>query len=155
MKCPGKFQIRYTRVPTEDGTGERQEPDLYETCSYCGSLRPETFIEMIQKPGVHWSGSDWKYGWPHKFYIDIPCEPYWSYVGGQYGPGDYKRIDYGWRSVRHHKFYSEHIIDRPDLFEQWSAVVTPKLGIRWFTDDDGRVMYEAPRGGFQSWGTNP
>ena len=26
-------------------------------------------IKKLQTPGTHFSGSDWKYGWPHKFYI--------------------------------------------------------------------------------------
>lgn len=52
---------------------ERSCPYQYDddgTCNYCGSIEPEKAIEFLKNPGSVFSGSDWKYGWPHKFYID-------------------------------------------------------------------------------------
>lgn len=44
-------------------------PMAFRTCSYCGSIHPEDLIEAI-KAGATLGGADWKYGWPHKFYVD-------------------------------------------------------------------------------------
>lgn len=44
----------------------------FRTCSYCGSIHPEDLVKAIAA-GAKLGGSDWKYGWPHKFYIsEIP-----------------------------------------------------------------------------------
>lgn len=42
----------------------------FRTCSYCGSMHPEDLLAALQA-GSRLGGSDWKYGWPHKFYIDV------------------------------------------------------------------------------------
>src|ERR1051326_7382781 len=56
MSCSGEFISR----------GDVKE------CSHCGSLSVEDAIKFLQTPGTQFSGSDWKYGWPHKFYIEVP-----------------------------------------------------------------------------------
>jgi hypothetical protein len=43
-------------------------------CNYCGSLHPEDAVKFLKQAGTTFSGSDWKYGWPHKFYIS-PVNP--------------------------------------------------------------------------------
>lgn len=43
-------------------------------CNYCGSLHPEDFLRLMDH-GVHVGGSDWKYGWPHKFYVTTDSKP--------------------------------------------------------------------------------
>lgn len=50
------------------------EHDGIKTCSYCGSISVEDAIKFLKQPGTQFSGSDWKYGWPHKFYIE-PVNP--------------------------------------------------------------------------------
>lgn len=40
----------------------------FRTCSYCGSIHPEDLLIALNA-GARLIGSDWKYGWPHKFYI--------------------------------------------------------------------------------------
>lgn len=42
---------------------------VFRTCSYCGSIHPEDLVDAL-KAGATLGGSDWKYGWPHKFYVD-------------------------------------------------------------------------------------
>lgn len=54
--------------------GEKLRPDAdlpepFSTCSYCGSIHPEDLLAALQA-GATLSGADWKYGWPHKFYVD-------------------------------------------------------------------------------------
>jgi hypothetical protein len=54
--------------------GEKLHPTndpvmAFRTCSYCGSIHPEDLIEAL-RAGASLGGADWKYGWPHKFYVD-------------------------------------------------------------------------------------
>jgi hypothetical protein len=44
----------------------------YRTCGYCGSIHPDDLATAIvngQIQGGEWS--DRKYGWPHKYYVDV------------------------------------------------------------------------------------
>lgn len=43
-------------------------------CRYCGSISVADAIKYLKQPRTSFSGSDWKYGWPHKFYIE-PVNP--------------------------------------------------------------------------------
>lgn len=45
------------------------ERDCFRTCSFCGSIHPEDLYSAILA-GARLGGSDWKYGWPHKFYVE-------------------------------------------------------------------------------------
>lgn len=40
----------------------------YRTCSWCGSINPE---DLAAEPNWTASWADRKYGWPHKFYVDV------------------------------------------------------------------------------------
>ena len=95
-------------------------------CNFCGSLRVRDAIRLLQTPGTRFSGSDWKYGWPHKFYID--------------NPGYYK-------------FYTIHLRDANDTeFELFAKVSRETFGINWVRDEKG-IQFQAPRsrniGGWQ------
>lgn len=49
-----------------------RDPDRgehFRRCSYCGSIHPE---DLVAEPAWHAEWADMKYGWPHKFYIEIP-----------------------------------------------------------------------------------
>lgn len=41
----------------------------FRTCGYCGSIHPEDLLHALRN-GASLHGSDWKYGWPHKFYVE-------------------------------------------------------------------------------------
>lgn len=46
-----------------------RDGEHYRTCSYCGSIHPADLAdELVWQP--EWA--DRKYGWPHKFYVDVP-----------------------------------------------------------------------------------
>jgi hypothetical protein len=70
----------------------------FRTCSYCGSIHPKDLYRHLSgwpvgiQESLHASGplggSDWKYGWPHKFYVEgLPnlrageIEPQFMYGG--------------------------------------------------------------------------
>lgn len=40
----------------------------FRTCSYCGCIHPEDLVNAIAA-GATLGGSDWKFGYPHKFYV--------------------------------------------------------------------------------------
>lgn len=93
----------------------------HETCSYCGSITPQYFVELCKRPEVVMEVADWKYGWPHKVYIDVP--------GGA-----------------HFKFYTIHMIDLEDL-EAHSALVKSRTDVEFFKNPEGKIMWKAaPRG---------
>lgn len=70
----------------------------YRTCSYCGSINPE---DLVAEPQWQANWADQKYGWPHKFYVDIPDrlgKP--TYLGSTTGPmADEEVARYGWKRV--------------------------------------------------------
>lgn len=48
---------------------EPSHEEHYRTCSFCGSVSPE---DLAAEPTWRADWADRKYGWPHKFYVDIP-----------------------------------------------------------------------------------
>jgi hypothetical protein len=55
-----------------------QRGEHFRRCSFCGSIHPE---DLAAEPEWTPSWADMKYGWPHKFYADIPNrEPNQLYV---------------------------------------------------------------------------
>lgn len=47
----------------------QQRADGHQHCTYCGSLSPESAAAALRAgAAAHWA--DWKYGWPHKAYLD-------------------------------------------------------------------------------------
>lgn len=150
-----EFKLRGVRQTVEDGK-EEVIPDIYETCSYCGSFTIADTIKFFQTPGVEYSGADWKYGWPHKFYINrIPCEPYSRVVSSTWQNGKQTDIKRETSNHRWGKFYSEHMIDAtPEQLEQWNTIVTPKLGVSFSIKDD-KLYWSAPNtDGFYGYQAN-
>lgn len=105
-----------------------RDPDTrwpLHTCSFCGSVTPEDAERLLLREKATASGSDWKYGWPHKFYI---------------GDIDGQR----W------KFYSEHLTTASN-FESLSSALEAILHIGFGYDAVGRLIFRAPNQGYQTW----
>lgn len=108
-----------------DGNVKYIRQDEAWVCGYCGSLSPKDALNRLKDPTCNASGSDWKYGWPHKFYI---------HVGKHFG-----------------KFYSMHLYDADtETFNRLTEILETKLGILFFIDEKG-MKYSAPYKGFQTW----
>lgn len=108
-----------------------REPDArwpLATCSFCGSISPETAEQLLNAEFPHASGSDWKYGWPHKFYVYDTDGKMW-------------------------KFYSEHLTTAEN-FETLAERIDALLHISFAFDDQGRLSYMAPAYGYQTWVRN-
>lgn len=129
-----------SRVNTESEAARWwwQPGEPYYTCSYCGSVHPMALHEILKTPGAHFSGSDWKYGYPHKFYLDMPADALWQGSPSQ-----------------HMKFYTRHLSDLPDEeLKPLAELIEPFFAIRFFRDDDGRLSYRAVPN-TQRWGVVP
>lgn len=88
-------------------------------------MSPEDALIRLLNPEVEASGTDWKYGWPHKFYITL---------FGNFG-----------------KFYSNHLYDAPpETFKALTKLIDDKLKIRFTLDKTG-LRYQAPYLGYQTW----
>lgn len=124
------------------------------TCSYCGSITPELAVRALITRGTRYSGADWKYGWPHKFYLDIPLEggPCQTEIGISYKGGVETPI-IGTKGYDHRKFYNSHLLDaNPEVVEDFSELASRLLGVRFMIDDKG-LSYSSVGRGWQTWGT--
>jgi hypothetical protein len=96
IRCPGAFKT--------------------DCCSHCGSIKISDAIELLRTPGTGFCGSNWKYGWPHKFSI---------------GEGE---------------FYNVHLLEATrDEFIEFNVLSQACFGVEWF-DDNNKVMYNATPG---------
>ncbi len=142
-----KFDWRGTRQADDSYV-----PDLFQTCTYCGSLTIDDAINAFETKGVQWSGSDWKYGWPAKFYIDVPCEPFDRIWSSEYKVGEPPVHHHGTSTSRHHKFYATHLVDAtPEQLERWNRVVAPIVGVSYEIRDE-KLYFKAVRAGHQAHG---
>jgi hypothetical protein len=136
-------------------TPARDSHDPHSRCTYCGSLTVADAIKAMQTPGTHYSGSDWKYGWPHKFYIEIPCEPHEYEAGTKVEAGQLMRL-FSSRSFLYRKFYTTHLLDAtPEQFADFSILSREFFGITWSlrTNEQGvRDIYFIAPPGIQHYG---
>jgi hypothetical protein len=94
-------------------------------CSYCRSIHPGDLLTALAR-GATLGGSDWKYGWPHKFYVE------------KAGPGAVK-------------WYNTHLEDTGYGAEALAALLAAleqHAGIRFELRPEG-LWYSAPYHGFQ------
>jgi hypothetical protein len=99
-------------------------PSPYNHCSYCGSIDFDDVKRVIAEGGKL-GGSDWKYGYPHKFYV-------YPNGGGM------------------EKFYTEHLKDMQEPeFTEFAALLKTYTGIEFSHDEEGQVCYRAPYHGYQ------
>lgn len=88
------------------------------SCGFCGSMPVGEAIRRLDTPGNSFSGADWKYGWPHKFYI-----------GSGYP----------------HKFYNSHLRDATlEEFKAFNDLSEFYFGITWITADNKLTARAAP-----------
>lgn len=155
--CHGKV-MRYNGEPHAWRATENPNArdDNYRHCAYCGSLHPEDLLVILASHGsLH--GSDWKYGYPHKFYVEFPnpragetIETSRSY-GGDNPPEGTPTYGPAWHTL-HAKFYTDHLLDEGYSEAALTAILaalTQYSGIAWTRDAAGEVAYVSPCHGFQ------
>lgn len=97
---------------------------------------------------MEYSGTDWKYGWPHKFYLEVPCTPYRFCSSVSTNKDGQKEYGYDMRTIEHRKFYAEHLLDAtPEQFARWDQVAAPLLGVRYrLTEEKDNLIWELFQG---------
>lgn len=136
----------------ESGYGDREG---FKCCGYCGSMDPIGLAELIEAGKATMSGSDWKYGWPHKFYVDVAnphpdkqvvkCSLSWCENGERK-----EKTEYGPQGpTLNFKFYSEHLgLLDDETFAKVSPIISSACGIAWERKED-KLYYRAPYVGYQ------
>lgn len=129
----------------------------FRTCSYCGSIHPEDLYNLLTAGiGVRLGGSDWKYGWPHKFYVEgIPNPLAGQRVrsGSSYATVEGKSTEIPICSIADahttSKWYNEHLNDLGDeAFALLAPLLAQYAGVEFFRED-GKLQYRAPYRGYQ------
>lgn len=138
------------RPPREyDGGTQKEE---HRTCSYCGSINPEDLISMLESGKATLHGADWKYGWPHKFYIKYqnPIAGQDCRIGIRYlGGGQQQEIRGPASKLGHAKWYNKHLLDLSDeMFEKISRLLYQATNIKFLKDEKG-IKYQAPHFDYQ------
>lgn len=57
------------KVGPDDNGGQ---PLRFPRCTWCGSMSPQLFIELLESGKAKADVADWKYGYPHKVYVTTP-----------------------------------------------------------------------------------
>lgn len=104
-------------------------------CSFCHCLHPEDLHKALLA-GATLSGSDWKFGWPHKFYVSgVPR------VNRGLFDTDPPKDTFKW--------YNNHLHDLdPVAFSAITDVLMKHTNIRFMRDGDS-LAYMAPHAGYQ------
>ncbi len=148
---PHGYAKRTRKQPPEAGIPDVEDP--WAHCTYCGSLKPLDTIAFFQMAGMRFSGSDWKYGFPHKFYLTVPCEPFQDVISSHSKDG-VTTYETGTRQTRNYKFYLAHMDDATNgEIRMWNRIVAPHVGVWLRRDPDKGIAYTAVTPGFQTWGT--
>ncbi len=125
----------------------------FRRCTFCGGIHPEDLLRFLEM-GADMGGSDWKYGFPHKFYVEgIPNPRSGDTV--QIGTQSSMSVTTPLMGVASEfttaKWYSDHLLDKgydDEALDTLLKKLTEFTGIEWFLKD-GRVAYVAPYKGFQ------
>lgn len=138
------------------GEGDKYKAgeDPFRCCSYCGSIHPLDLLRYMERGQADVSGSDWKYGWPHKFYVDVPNphEGVLVQVGSRWHNGEEEVIMGKAPHFLHAKFYALHLNDlNAEEFEAVAALLLVYSGIL-YERRGGKLWYSAPRAGHQALG---
>jgi hypothetical protein len=115
-------------------------------------MEPVELAELIEAGKATMSGSDWKYGFPHKFYVDVanPHPDKQVKKSSCYQNGVETDIVYGPQGpILHMKFYSEHLqLLDDETFAKVAPIISQACGITW-TKKDGKLCYSAPCHNYQ------
>lgn len=168
-----RFSTDGVRWREPHGRRDLSDPyhEPFRTCSYCGSIHPEDLYKYLSEGIAELGGSDWKYGWPHKFYVEgIPniCagEPVmqcgyggtlesWKerYPDAKQVEGDDRKFhlhDYPAPATVHAKWYNEHLRDLGKEALSVMCDILEKHAHIKFEVDGVSIKYSAPYRGYQA-----
>jgi hypothetical protein len=146
--------LREGPCPVCDGPGEEPSQDDLQAWHQWQSRK---FAHHTCS--VTLGGSDWKYGWPHKFYVEgiANPEPGRLYVVGATSQGGRTTdVTYGTKPFLHSKFYAQHLKDEgydEDTWNLFTDLLERVTSIRYTWDEKHQLMYRAPYRGYQRSGS--
>lgn len=129
------------REPRGENDGPYHEE--YRSCNYCGSMHPEDLLDAIEA-GATITMADWKYGWPHKFYVDFdnPKAGEQCVTGSRDGQPTMGTAP----STITAKWYNIHLEDLDtDEFRVLAELLYVKTGVRFCRDEKGKMFYRYNR----------
>lgn len=162
-------------VPAHDSKDNGPYYYDFRTCSYCGSIHPQDLLRVLAA-GALMHGADWKYGWPHKFYIeDVPNKVAGEErrMGGVYAGNDdplevlckrypdasnWTQTERGWNAdimgpapaSTPAKWYNNHLLDLDEVaFVPVAQAILQRTHIE-FKIITGSLHYYAPYHGYQA-----
>jgi hypothetical protein len=146
-----KFQSPHWREPDSS-----REPYGYpfRTCSFCGSIHPEDLMAYLESGVAGLDGSDWKYGWPHKYYVEgipNPLACRMVKMGSRTEGGITTAIVGAAPQTTHAKWYNAHLEDEgydDEAREKLFALLKEHGGIEFGIGERG-LFYKAPYRGYQ------
>lgn len=101
------------RLRPDDKYGQ---PIPFHTCEWCGSVTPQQFIEFLAA-GCKCDVADWKYGYPHKIYLNVP-NPNPEELRGAGSTSEGSEMRYNERGVVTHRVKTQE--NAPAGYETWS-----------------------------------
>lgn len=137
-KDGGAYAWHEPRSPAEDksDSGLRAARPFY-TCGYCGSMHPTELVAAI-KGGAGVSWADFKYGWPHKVYVESAPNRYAGEMEVRSQVYENGKVTNGPEApaaaLTHGKFYTLHLMDAN--IEQ-RAIIERAMGLQFEFKDDG------------------
>jgi hypothetical protein len=155
------------------------QPRPYPSCWYCGSLHPQSLYQLLTAGEATLHGADWKYGWPHKFYVDTPnpdpipwlcssssgglcvlcggtpADPICPWCDGKGHNPHHVRAGDPLAFSRYEqlqlKFYNSHLEElEPAAFDALAAEIQKHSRIEFLRSDEGALGYRAPYRGYQA-----
>lgn len=106
----GNYPWSAPRSPAEDTSKYGRSAREWYACQYCSSMHPQDLAAAIRL-GATVSWADFKYGWPHKVYVDRAPNRYEGELEvrwwGPDGPGPEEPA----KAVTWGKFYTVHLQD--------------------------------------------
>lgn len=114
-------------------------------CNYCGSIHPEDLLKVLSE-GAILEQADWKYGWPHKFYVSHIKNPKAGEIVqiGSSSKGGISTPIMGKASeFITLKFYNNHLNDLIDTseFDIVAEAIRLRTGIK-FSIKEGKLYYQ-------------
>lgn len=129
-------------LPPRGDTGGAYD-DRHRTCSFCGSVHPSDFLDMMTTD-AQIEVADWKRGWPHKLYVTIPNEK--AGVTSVMGRGPRGAILGPAPAHRHVKFYNAHLVEVPrEAFTMLVEFIQAQTDIKFDFNSANELRYQVIR----------
>lgn len=132
-------------MPADHWYAEGRADRPFRSCSYCGSIHPEDLVRFLTN-GATLESADWKYGWPHKFYVHGVPNPQAGQIveiGSDHKGGVTTPIMGPAPATTFVKWYSQHLSD--DGFDNEAQVALQEAlrvsGIDFCVSATGAVGY--------------